>query len=252
MGQRRLSILGGVFALPVLTTLVSLVFAAQVLVQYRERRRRHQLAWGLALLFYAIGAFPEVLGSLYGWTDLDYRIYYLFGGILLVPWLALGTAELLLQSDRTRWALLGYRGLVAIFTVMGAVAMASASLHTDFLGGTRVPDHCAIYCTGHGSYAPGNVLAFVAALTSNIIGTVVLVAGAGYSALRTYRAGLARNLTMGNVLILVGALAVAGAASLTRFGIYELFYAGQAAGIAIIFGGFLLIGSVTHARPQLA
>jgi hypothetical protein len=141
---------------------------------------------------------------------------------------------------------------VVLLTIMGGVAMASASLHTDFLGGTRVPDHCAIYCTGHGGYAPGNVLAFIAALSANIVGTVVLVAGAGYSALRTYRAGLARNLTIGNCLILVGALVVAGAASLTRFGVYELFYAGQAAGIAIIFGGFALIGSVAHARPQLA
>ena len=40
-----------------------------------------------------------------------------------------------------------------------------------------------------------------------------------------------------NVLILAGALVVAAIASLTRINLYTLFYAGQAAGIAIIFAG---------------
>ena len=241
-----------VFALPAVTTLISLVFAGQVLSQYRERRRLHQLAWGLALLFYAIGAFPEVLGSISSWNDPDYRLYYLFGGILVVPWLALGTAELQLQSERARWARLTYRAFVAGITVLGVLGVAVASLHTEFLGGVKVPDHCALYCSGAHGYGPGNVMAFIAALVGNIVGTVVLVVGAAYSAVRTYRAGLARNLTLGNVLILVGALVVASAASLTRFGVYELFYAGQAAGIAIIFGGFLLIATVTQPRTRLA
>lgn len=240
------------FALPVLTTLVSLVFAGQVLSQYRERRRSHQLAWGLALLFYAVAAFPEVLGSLSGWSDLDFRLYYLFGGILLVPWLSLGTAELLLRSDGVRWARLGYRGLVAVISLLGVAAIATAVLHLEFLGGTRVPDNCAIYCPRVHGYATGNILAVIAAAVGNIVGTVVMVAGAGYSAYRTYRAGLPRNLTLGNVLILAGALVVAAAASVTRLGSYELFYAAQAAGIAIIFGGFLLIGSVTQPRTSLA
>lgn len=249
---RALSILGAVFALPVVTTLVSLVFAGQVLSQYRERRRLHQLAWGLALLFYAVAAFPEVLGSLSGWSDLDFRIYYLFGGILLVPWLSLGTAELLLRSDRARRARVGYRGLVGAITLLGLVAIATAALHPEFLGGTRVPDNCAMYCPRIHGQAAGNILSVIAAAVGNTVGTVVLVAGAGYSAYRTYRAGLARNLTMGNVLILAGSLVVAAAATVTRLGSYELFYAAQAAGIAIIFGGFLLIGSVTQPRTSLA
>lgn len=240
------------FVLPALTTLVSLVFAGQVLSQYRERRRLHQLAWGLALLFYAVGAFPEVLGSLNGWNDLDFRLYYLFGGILLVPWLALGTAELLLRSERARWARLTYRVIVAAITLLGLVAIVTAVLHPAFLGGTRVPDNCAMYCPRIHGYAVGNILSVIAAAAGNTIGTIVLVAGAGYSAYRTYRAGLPRNLTLGNVLILVGALVVAAAASLTRLGSYELFYAAQAAGIVVIFGGFLLIATVSQPRPRTA
>ena len=234
---------------PAVTTLISLVFAGQVLSQYRERHRSHQLAWGLALLFYAIAAFPEVLGSLSGWNDLDYRLYYLFGAILLVPWLSLGTVELLLQGDAAPVARTGYRAFVAVVTVLGLVTVVLAPLHDHWLQTTQVPSNCAMWCKSESGYVLANGMSALGAAVGNSIGTVVLVAGAGYSAFRTYRAGLPRNLTLGNVLILAGSLVVASASTLTRLGSYELFYAGQAAGIAIIFGGFLLIATASQPRP---
>lgn len=240
------------FVLPALTTLISLGFAAQVLNQYRTRGKTHQLAWGLALLFYAVAAFPEVRGSLSGWNETDFRIYYLFGAILLVPWLALGTAELLLQGPKARWARVAYLVFVAVVTVMGLAAIATAGLHTAFMSGTHIPDNCAMYCPREHGYEVGNIVAVGVAAVGNIVGTVVLAGGAAYSAYRTWRAGQPRNLTLGNILILAGALLVAAIASLTRIGHYELFYAGQAAGIAVIYAGFLVIGAATQPRRQLA
>jgi hypothetical protein len=241
-----------VFVLPALTTLISLGFAAQVLNQYRTRGKTYQLAWGLALLFYAVAAFPEVMGSLSGWNEIDFRIYYLFGAILLVPWLALGTAELLLRSPRARWARMAYIAFVAVVSVMGLAAIATAALHTAFITGTHIPDNCAMYCPREHGYEIGNVVAVVVAAVGNIVGTVVLAGGAAYSAYRTWRAGLPRNLTLGNILILAGAVVVAAIASLTRIGHYELFYAGQAAGVAVIYAGFLVIGAATQPQRQLA
>ena len=90
------------------------------------------------------------------------------------------------------------------------------------------------------------MLALFLAIIGNTVGTLVLVVGAGLSAYRASRRGLHRNIPVGNVLILGGAPVVAGAASLTRFGIYELFYAGQALGIAVIFAGFVVIGSAAR------
>jgi hypothetical protein len=240
------------FVLPVLTTVISLGFAAQVLNQYRTKGKAHQLAWGLALLFYAVAAFAEVVGSISGWNDVEFRIYYLFGGILLVPWLALGTALLLLRAQGAGWARSGYIGFVVVITLLGLVAIATAGLHGGFINGTRIPDNCAMYCPREHGYAFGNILAVIAAAVGNVVGTVVLAGGAGYSAYRTWRAGLPRNLTIGNVLILAGALVVAAIASLTRLGYYELFYAGQAAGVAIIFAGFLVIAAVAKPQTQLA
>ena len=240
------------FVLPALTTVISLVFAAQVLKQYRSRGRAHQLAWGVALVFYAVGSFAEVMGSLSGWTEIDFRIYYLFGAILLVPWLAMGTAELLLRQPSTTWTLWAFRVFVAVTTMVGLVAIVAAELHAGFIDGTNIPDNCAMYCPHEHGYAFGNILAVVAAAVGNSIGTVVLAGGAAYSAYRTWRAGLPRNLTLGNILILAGALVVAGISSLTRLGYYELFYASQAVGVAVIFAGFRLIASATQTRTQPA
>jgi hypothetical protein len=241
-----------VFVLPALTTLISLGFAVQVLNQYRERGKTYQLAWGLALVFYAVGAFPEVMGSLSGWTELDFRIYYLFGAILLVPWLALGTAELLLREATAPWVRWAYRAFVALTTVAGLVAIIAAVLHTGFINGTHIPDNCAMYCPHEHGYAFGNILAVIAAAVGNSVGTVVLAGGAAYSAYRTWRAGLPRNLTLGNLPILAGAIVVAAIASLTRLGYYELFYASQAVGVAIIFAGFRVIAAAGQTRPQPA
>jgi hypothetical protein len=242
------------FVLPALTTLISLVFAGQVLNQYRVRGRTYQLGWGLALLFYAVAAFPEATGSLNGWSPLGYKIYYLFGAILLVPWLALGTTELLLQSPRMRLPRSGYRAFVGAITLLGVAAVLLSPLHSSHLSGTDVPINCTMWCSpgSETGYVLANGLAALSAAIGNIVGTVILVGGAGVSAYRAIRRGLPRNLALGNILILVGALEVAAIASLTRIGLYTFFYAGQAAGIAIIFGGFLLIGATAQARARIA
>jgi hypothetical protein len=233
------------FLIPAATVVISLAFAVQVFNRYLSNRRSHHLAWAVALVLYAIAAVPEVVGSISGWSDIGFRVYYLAGAILLVPLLSLGTTELLIH---VRSARLGYRAFVAAVSLVGIVAVALASLHAAHLVTTHPPDNCTMYCPSEHGYAAFNVLALVAAAIGSSIGTIVLVVGAGYSAWRTWRAGLPANLTTGNILIVVGALVVAGLSTLTRLHHYELFYAGQAVGIAIIFAGFLVIGSASVAR----
>jgi hypothetical protein len=243
-----------VFVIPALTVLISLAFALQVLGQYRVRGRSHQLAWGVALVMYAVAAFPEVTGALGSWTEVGYKVYYLFGAILLVPWLALGTAELLLGSrpgsgtPRAAATLWGYRAFVAAVSLAGLAAVALAPLHLGHLSTIQggVPINCTMWCKSESGYYLANGISALSAAVGNIVGTLVLAGGAAFSAYRAYRAGVHRNIPVGNILIVAGALIPAATASLTRAGIYELFYVGQAAGIAVIFGGFLLIGSVTR------
>ena len=89
-------------------------------------------------------------------------------------------------------ARVGYIGFVVLVSVVGLVAIATAGLHDSFINGTRIPDNCAMYCPREHGYAFGNVLAVVAAAVGNVVGTVVLAGGAGYSTTTT-PAGVATN-----------------------------------------------------------
>ena len=44
---------------------------------------------------FAVASLALTAGVAAGWTPLSFKVYYLFGAILNVPWLALGTVELL-------------------------------------------------------------------------------------------------------------------------------------------------------------
>jgi hypothetical protein len=81
--------------LPAVAAAASAAFAAAVLRQYAARRRPHQLAWGVALSMFALASLALTAGVAAGWTPLSFKLYYLFGAVLNVPWLALGTVELL-------------------------------------------------------------------------------------------------------------------------------------------------------------
>ena len=84
--------------LPAVAAAASAAFAAAVLRQYAARRRPHQLAWGIALSMFAVASLALTAGVAAGWTPLSFKLYYLFGAILNVPWLAIVTVETV-----TRW-----------------------------------------------------------------------------------------------------------------------------------------------------
>jgi len=84
-----------------------------------------------------------------------------------------------------------------------------------------------------------NAVAILTAALLNIVGSLVLIGGALWSGYGAWRRGGSGSRLLANVLIAGGAFIVAGASTLTRFHIYELFYVGQAVGVLVMFGGFL-------------
>jgi hypothetical protein len=96
-------------ALPLLTAIVSLAMAGVVLDHWRQRRRSYQLVWGLGLTFYAVAAGTEFLGA-FGWNSTLYRLWYLFGALLVAAYLGAGTVYLL---SRTRFGYLAAAAVLA-------------------------------------------------------------------------------------------------------------------------------------------
>ncbi len=86
--------------LPLVTTVLSFVFAGLVADQWLRRRQPYQLVWTIGLVWYGVGALTETLGGWLGWNEALYRGWYLFGAFGVAASLGLGTVYLL---SRTRF-----------------------------------------------------------------------------------------------------------------------------------------------------
>ena len=82
-------------AWPLATAVLALVFAVLVLRQWGDRRRAHQLAWGVGLVFFGVAAGLEAWSEATGhWSPGVYRVYVVLAASL-VGFLGLGTLYLM-------------------------------------------------------------------------------------------------------------------------------------------------------------
>ena len=84
--------------LPLASSVLSLVFAAMLLDQWRTRRRPYQLVWAVGMLWYGLSAGTEWVGGAIGWSEPLYRAWYLIGALWVAAWLGLGTVYLLART----------------------------------------------------------------------------------------------------------------------------------------------------------
>ena len=220
-------------ALAAAATLVSLAFAFSTLERWLARRKRHEGAWTVSLFFFAAGSASLWAGAALGWGEWSFKAFYLFGAILNVPFLALGTVELLAgPTHGRRWT--------AIVSLLGAFAaglVVAAPL--------TAPNAADVLPQGSEVFGPGPRIA--AALASGVA-AVVILAGALWSAVRLLRgrrsapgAVPAGRLALANLFIAVGTL-VLSAGGLLNSVVDEMdaFAISLVVGIAIVFVGFLV------------
>ena len=103
-------------ALAAAATLVAVCFAFSTLDRWLRRGRPHDLAWSVSLALFAAGAGALWWAETRGWSLGSFRLFYLCGAVLNVPWLALGTVYLLAGravGDAVRWWLVLLSGLSA-------------------------------------------------------------------------------------------------------------------------------------------
>ena len=215
------------------TTLVSIAFCLSTLERWLDRRRPHELAWTIALAEFAAASAAQWWGASIGWGGLSFRAFYLFGPILSVPELALGTV-LLLGSDRTR--------RVAPRVVHVWALVATGVLIAAPLTGAIDPE-----VLPQGSDVFGPIPRILAAVGSGI-GAAVILGGAVWSAVRLARHRTSRRLAAANALIAAGTvvLSIGGlfnsvADEMTSFALAHTI------GITLVFAGFL-----TTNRPRRA
>ena len=230
-----------VAGLAFLATAIATVFAQATAVRWSRSKSPHQGAWTFALALFALASATLAMGAGTQWDDGTFRAFYLLGAILNVPWLALGTIYLLFGrpvGNRVRAALL-------VFSGMALGAMLSAPIHgtIDPAGGIPVgKDHF-------------DALPRILAAAGSGLGALVVFAGAVWSAVRFARgrAPGSGGLASGNALIALGTLVLSSGGLLQgTLGHDESFVISLAAGIAVIYAGFVVASGARLARSESA
>ncbi|MCU1345879.1 MAG: hypothetical protein JWL70_2145 [Acidimicrobiia bacterium] len=237
-------------ALAALATLVALALALSTFERWLVRRRRHELAWTASLTMFAVASAALWVGVSTGWTEPAFRVFYLFGAILNVPFLALGTVYLLAGPRRgDAWA-----AVVVVVGAFSAGIVTVAPLHGHLSG--ELPSGKEVF----------DPLPRILAAVASGVGATVVIVGAVISAwrlLRGQRRSAAapavgaigpRRLAIGNVLIALGTVVLSLSGILSgRLGKAESFGITLAIGIVILFTGFLVAtGPATPAQNQRA
>ncbi len=238
-------------ALAAAATLVALAFALSTLDRWLRRSRLHELAWTVSLAMFAVGALSLWWAESHGWGTATFRLFFLTGAVLNVPWLALGTVYLLggpAWGNRVRTWLIALSG-VATGVVLTAPTRAAVS-------GRDLPQGSEIF----------GVAPRVFAAVGSGVSALVIIVGALWSAWRVMRGrppviatgarrtvSQPKRLALGNVLIAVGTVVLSASGTVAgRLGKDRAFAVTLLVGVCILFAGFLVASGGASRRVALA
>lgn len=226
--------------------MVSLAFALATWDRWLRRRRGHELVWSVSLVLFAVGAGSLWWGVSRGWSPASFRLFYLTGAILNVPWLGAGTVYLLagpVWGNRVRSWLIGLSGLAT-------GVLLTAPLRAP-ISGTELPEGKVVF----------GVWPRVLAAVGSAVPAVVIFVGALWSAWRVLRGRppalgtavrtvqLPKRLALGNVVIAVGTLILSASGTFAgRLGKDRAFTVTLLAGITVLFAGFLVASTSSAVR----
>lgn len=232
--------------LAIAAAVVSTGFTVTLVRAHLQRPRPYVAAWSVAIGMYSIATWALVAGTAGEWSDLLFRAFYLFGAILNVLFLALGSA-FLVAGNRAGTILL------VVFAAFGAGA-AAVTLGADPVA--PLPDSGVP--AGSDVFAPpadGITSPRLWALVANVVGTALLVGIATYSIVR-FRVSN-RRLVRGNLLIVAGTVAPAIGGSLTALGESGALALSLLVGAGLLWSGFQVASgarsravAMRHSRPD--
>jgi hypothetical protein len=217
--------------LPIFSTIISFAFAIAVFNRYRVRHGAHLLLWSIGLLLYGIGTLTEVI-SIFTFSPIALRLWYLSGAMLTAAWLGQGTINLLVRRKGiapTLNIILAIISLVAVALVfLASITSASASFNTAEPLSAQYKD----------ILSRSGVMIFLTILL-NTYGTFTLVGGAIYSAYIFWRKHVLFNRMIGNILIAAGAILPAIGGSFVNMGLPDFLYLSEFLGAILMYIGFL-------------
>ena len=218
---------GWVHYLPLITTVVCLVFCVQLLWRFHQRRSgAHLLWWGIGVFAFGVGTALESAITLGGNSVLLNKSWYIAGALCGGYPLAQGSV-FLLMNRRTAWTLTAITlPIVIVLSVLVALspvvveAMESHRPSGAILGWQWIRWMTPIV----NLYAAGF-----------LVGGAVVSAGRYHGSRKPGDGARA----LGNALIAVGALLPGIGGGMAKAGVVEALYVGEFIGIILIWLGYM-------------
>jgi hypothetical protein len=219
--------------LPILTTVLSALFAFSLYRRWRVKHSPHLWWWAFGITTYGLGTLVESTITLAGNTVFLTKLWYITGAILGGYPLAQGSLFL-------SWPRATARRLTAVSLTLVVVATILVILSPVNLAALE-PQRPS-----------GAVLAWrwVRLLTPfiNLYAVFFLIGGAALSAWRHYKYRGHFYRAWGNALIALGALLPGIGGSFAKAGVVEVLYVGECVGIMLIWLGDRVCARETAAR----
>lgn len=218
---------------PLATAILVTIFTVLVFLQYLKRRKPHQLAWTVGLLFFAIAAYMEAYSEYVRyWDPFVYRIYIVLAASL-VGFLGLGTVYLM--SRNKIWG-----HLYLAFNIISLIIFLTGTFTVE-LDLSKLKPGVTV-----GGAALGPSLSFprVCSFLFNIPGTIFLLGGAILSAIKFARRTEFAYRMWANILIAIGTIVIAWAGTRARLGNTAGLYPAEMVGASFLFAGFLVAGTL--------
>jgi len=216
-----------VWVFPLAAAVVAAAFAFALGRRFVQRRRSYEGFWAVALLMYAGASMAVVFGTASGWTSGEFRVYWVLGAVLNVPFLAQGELDLLIRNRGVRWCLYV---LLAFLTAYTIAVVRTAEIHPNALA-EDLPSGKEVFGDGSAAHRLPQLIAIPAYL--------VLLGGTLWSAWRMRGRPALRDRFWGTLIIALGATVIAGFGSaFAALGYLVPFSLSLLVGITVMFFGF--------------
>ncbi len=216
-----------------IAALAATFFAADLYRDYSSKPRPHVATYGAGILMFGIATWSLFYGLTFGWNGPVYRAFFLFGAILNIPVLAIGSMFLVVGRKSGHVATIAIGALAAISTTLTLTVPFENPLPTS-----GIP--IDIFPLG---FSPR-----LFAIIGGALGTTVLVSLSVTSLIRFWNKN--RSLVWGNALIVAGVGAAAWRGTGLALGDGTGFALSLLLAVSLIWAGYKVASGKRKSPPD--
>ena len=204
-----------------------MIFSVILFNHYQQKKEATYILWWLiGVLTYGAGTFTESFNTLNGWTEINFRWWYITGALLGGAPLAQGSVYLLLPK---KWA--NRLSFILIFVVLvTSVFVLLSPINYALVDKQRMSGKVFVW----------QWVRYISPFI-NLYAVTFLVGGAIISAVKYFKKTGTGVRFWGNLFIAIGAILPGIGGSFTRLGYVEVLYVTEFLGLSIIMVAYYMM-----------